>query len=310
MSRCDETGEGYITNHNFSTEQEGLWNFSLETSESEADERYLLLIVNFITLLTDLSIRLNLFRTGAVRPSTSSFCLFWMWIETIGYNLGVWLMTWASMERPFLVFHNNWTITFKQRSLTPYIPITLCILYGLEYSAYLVFGYPCQDDFDYRSTLCGYSCAYQDFIPSQYDTIANSMTTIFLIVLFTLSLLFRVLWQKRQFRQGLQWRKNRKMIIQLVSISSIYLIADLPINITYLTEYPASDTIAYDYLSNKMYLVRCFLPDICLTCLPEVWQKLKVFQPKIRPTRAFGNTAGATQTTALRTLASSMPPLE
>ena len=136
-----------------------------------------------------------------------------MWIDNLCYTLGVWLMTWASIERHILIFHRNLLNTFKKRLTVHYIPLTLCIVYCCTYSSYLVFGYPCENVFDCTSVLCGSTCAYNDFILAQYDTIANSIVTTILIVLCSLSLLFRVLWQKYHSLQRLRWSKVRKMTI-------------------------------------------------------------------------------------------------
>ncbi|CAF1144366.1 unnamed protein product [Adineta ricciae] len=236
----------------------------------------LIVILNFITLTGDLSVFLNYIRTNSVWLHTHSFCLYWMWIDNFCYTLGMWLTAWGSIERHILIFHRNLLNTFKQRLIVHYIPLTFCIAYCCVYSSYLVFGYPCENVFDYTSVLCGSTCAYGDFYLAQYDTIANSIVTTILIVLCSISLLFRVLWKRRHYRRGLQWAKIRKMTIQLLSISSLYMITTIPVNTEYLIGYVSEDSIAYSYLSNMMYLLYCVLPFVCLTTLPELRQKLRI----------------------------------
>jgi uncharacterized membrane protein YhaH (DUF805 family) len=59
----------------------------------------LVLVVNFIEMAVDQSLLLNFLRTGLVSPSTPSLCLFWLFIDAYVYDTGIFLMSWASMER-------------------------------------------------------------------------------------------------------------------------------------------------------------------------------------------------------------------
>jgi len=55
---------------------------------------------------------------------------------------------------------------------------------------------------------------YLNSIFAQYDVVANQIIPIFIIVISTLGLLIRVLFQKRTLGRAIQWKKQRKLIVQ------------------------------------------------------------------------------------------------
>jgi hypothetical protein len=65
----------------------------------------LILLVNFIEMTIDQSLLLNFLRTGLVSPSTSSLCLFWLFVDAYVYDTGILLMCWASMERKYCLIN-------------------------------------------------------------------------------------------------------------------------------------------------------------------------------------------------------------
>ena len=58
-------------------------------------------------------------------------------------------------------------------------------------------------------------------------TAQNGMPTV-IIILANISLLLRVIKQKRRHQQRINWRKQRRITLHLLSISSLFLIAWLP----------------------------------------------------------------------------------
>ena len=69
---------------------------------------------------------------------------------------------------------------------------------------------------------------YLNSIFAQYDVVANQIIPIFIIVISTLGLLIRVLFQKRTLGRAIQWKKQRKLIVQTLSISILYACFQFP----------------------------------------------------------------------------------
>ena len=55
---------------------------------------------------------------------------------------------------------------------------------------------------------------YLNSIFAQYDVVANQIIPTFIIVISTLGMLIRVLFQKRTLGRAIQWKKQRKLIVQ------------------------------------------------------------------------------------------------
>lgn len=55
---------------------------------------------------------------------------------------------------------------------------------------------------------------------------------ILVIVLFSFLLLMRIIWQKHRVHQSMRWRKHRKMTLQLLLISLLYLFFLSPATVT------------------------------------------------------------------------------
>ncbi|CAF3931916.1 unnamed protein product, partial [Rotaria sp. Silwood2] len=94
-----------------------------------------------------------------------------------------------------------------------------------------------------------------------------------------LSLLIRVLWKKSRLHRSIQWRKQRKMTIQLLSVSILYITFSAPgvfLNISY--EFGVSRAVGITFMSYayffSYYIVFPF-PFVCLGTLPELKKKLE-----------------------------------
>ena len=111
-----------------------------------------------------------------------------------------------------------------------------------------------------------------------------------MIIIFNIALVFRYIRQRQRIQQGFQWRKFRKMVIQLVSISSLYLIFYLPLLIlitAHLFGLPGdigADAELYTYFFS--YFIALLSPYVCLASLPELWKKIRIHPTQWLPTRA------------------------
>lgn len=93
-----------------------------------------------------------------------------------------------------------------------------------------------------------------------YDTIANSIVPTLLVFILNLALLVRVYIRKRQLSLRNQWRNQRKMILQLLSLASLLLIFDFPLAILLSAHFfglPSNDGLLF---SQYAYFFTYFIP--------------------------------------------------
>ena len=100
--------------------------------------------------------------------------------------------------------------------------------------------------------------------------IIGAVATTFLIV--------RVLLQKRRVGQREIWRRNRKMVVQLASISIMYIITWIPSVVCYVVPLfvssPLSSEITAGILNYVQYIPVILCPFMSLVGLPEIRQSV------------------------------------
>ncbi|CAF1137733.1 unnamed protein product [Adineta steineri] len=186
-----------------------------------------LVIVSFFQTISDLPMSLDYLRIG--QASSSIFCLMWNFFALSNYAVGIWVMTWASLERHLLIFHDHLIGTFRPVGIVP-------------------------------------TCS---------------------ISLLSLGLIVRVIRQKRRVQQRINWRQHRRMIIQLLSISCLYIFFDAPtvlIGLIRLSLPTFAMDIQIQYLFYIVYLLPLLVPFICLSTFRELWSKNRT---RIHPTMPF-----------------------
>jgi hypothetical protein len=121
------------------------------------------------------------------------------------------------------------------------------------------------------------------------------------------NLVIRVLFRKQVglHHQRVQRRRYRKMVFQLLSISTVYLTCQIPYAVVIciqlfvnLPDWAAYMQIVYFYY--LFWLLTLLLPLVCMGCMTEVTNKLKnVFiQSRIRNIMVVPMTAGRLQNRA------------
>jgi hypothetical protein len=95
----------------------------------------------------------------------------------------------------------------------------------------------------------------------------------------TTVLIVRVIVQKRRVGQREIWQRNRKMVLQLSSVSILYIIVWIPNILCYLISLlfpvPFAVELAADVLIYFPYISSLLCPFMCLVGLPEVLQSVK-----------------------------------
>ena len=236
-----------------------------------------LIIVSFIETTSELPIALQYLRLGYVKPTKYSFCIFWIWYNFSLQTVNLSLMTWTSIERHILIFHSNLIQTSMGKIKWHYIPLTICSIYIPIFYFVCVVLYQCENFFDYSSYLCGPICYNSVTWLSTFDWTTNILFPSLMIPLASISLLLRVLIQAKKMKRTLTWRSTRKMTMQLMIISMLYLIFWFPLALVSLIRIyfipTFIDEITNYYLNYTPYLVQLLMPFVCIASLPEMWLK-------------------------------------
>ena len=250
-----------------------------------------LLMLGLSVQLIDIPFYLNFIVHSSVVPANPSVCLIWWFIDIGIYNGVTILLAWTALERHILVFHDQWISTRKKRVFVHYLPLLFLILYIFVYYIYAIYGFPCQNSYDYTSIVCNESPCYEnDPVMRMWDLLANNIIPALLEPILSFCFLFRVIWHKKRSNLPIQWRKQRKMMIQLLCLSSLNLAFNVPLNIIqigHLCGLPQSvGAEATQYFFFLTYFVIFTFPFICFASIGGVNRGFQttVFRrrPKIR----------------------------
>jgi hypothetical protein len=190
---------------------------------------------------------------------------------------------WISIERSLFIFHGNLYNTAKRRLFFHYLPLITIIIYVFFFYAVAIFIYPCKQQFDFTQPLCGFPCYTNYANISLYDVIAHTGIPLLFSIMLDSTLIIRVMCRKRVGMQqhfGAQWSKYRKMVIQLLSISSLCLSCQIPFASILFLELVIvlPDLVSYIqtvYFYYLFWLLTLLLPIVCMACMTEVTNKLK-----------------------------------
>jgi hypothetical protein len=235
------------------------------------------LIIGLICEITDYPWLLYYYHHGGIWERSFIFCQIWGFIDWGLYITQTVLFAWATIERHILIFHDKWLLTKRKRFLIHYLPLIVLLLYCLILYFIVYFFPPCENSVDYFYVTCFDACLFDQGWFSIYDTIIDEVLPVFVIVIFSTALLLRVLWQKYRLRQPIQWRKQRKMTIQLLSISFLYLVFLFPftlVDFMLVCGFPLDNIVNFrQYALYLHFFMTLFVPFICILSLPELRKK-------------------------------------
>ncbi|CAF0995191.1 unnamed protein product [Rotaria sordida] len=191
-----------------------------------------IILIDFLNLMSDLiPISLSYFYTGHVR--SLSICLYWVTGNYTLQGISSWLMAWASIDRYLLIFFHRLRDTFLRHD----VPILGLCAFVVGWYITVTFTHSCRENwFDGTQFLCGGPCFVSSTVILTVDWILIVLLPTLVIVAFNILLLGRVIFQKCRRRPGFEgrsftWRKNRKLLIQLLAIIIVYFITQLPLAI-------------------------------------------------------------------------------
>ena len=236
-----------------------------------------LLIIGLLPQVTDYPWLLYYYSHGGTWERSLIFCQIWGFIDWGIYVTQIILFAWATIERHILIFHDRWVSTKKKRLFVHYLPLFLLLLYCLILYTVVYLFPPCQNVVDYFYVTCVSACLFDDYVFSMFDVVAHETIPICLVIIFSITLLLRVLWQKYRIGQPIQWRKQRKMTIQLLAISLLYAIFFLPfaiVDVMLYWGYPVEELVDIrEYALFLSYFTTPFYPYICIASIPNLRTK-------------------------------------
>lgn len=255
------------------------------------------LSINFLLITLDLSITLHFLRRSSFDEHDYQLCVGWNFLDSFLVSLCTLLIVWISFERYLLIFYDRiFFNTRKKRLIVHYCPFIVLFIYSFCFYFYAVFmNLSCQnaEHFDFDEIFCGRACfVHADKIVSSIDLLFNKIVCSILILIFNFLLLIRVIYQKRRRNQAMNWNRHRKIAIQVLSISLLYLIGVLPAAIAEVfhifelnphEEGSEEESIIQENVFLYLfYFISLIIPFICLMSLPKIYRKIPFLSRLIR----------------------------
>jgi hypothetical protein len=185
----------------------------------------LLLVVNFIQLLGGILLSLHFYRLGYVSPATSFYCTWWTFFEYTIDAISEFLLVTISIQRYMIIFNGHLLRIRWRRYLFHHLALLLCIVYPTIFYVFAIILYPCDGtQWDYTNNLCGYANCYLLFDTKLgiFDLMFNNTVPLVIDILSNIVLIIRVARVKRRGQQQSRWRQQRRMMLQLLCLSSLY----------------------------------------------------------------------------------------
>lgn len=252
------------------------------------------LFVDFTILIVDLSCHLGYLRLGYIVPSIPATCLIWQLVDYGFWYGDLFLKSWAAIERHVFIFHSYLLNTLPKRILFHYLPLIFVTFYTPIVYIYLIFFYPAEHTYDYTVLSCGGPYYYTN-IPTWliwYESLFHYVIPIFIMIIFGNALFLRVIFQKRRLRIAAGWHQYRKMTIQLLFVSIIYLF-DLPyiiVTIVRWSGYPDFGTdVQGPYFYYVNYIPIVLFPFAILATYPKVFEQIFFWRKRQRNGTVFPN---------------------
>ena len=261
------------------------------------------LICTFLLDVVDIPLMLPYLRNYhyiASMRNPQSFCLFWLMYDYIIYIACLWFIALLSLERYLVIFFKQIVSKNKRRRFFLYYVTAASIVVSIfSWYTYMFVFYPCaQIYFDYTQTFCGHPCYQIEASATlfNFEWILFGLLPVFLTVLFTLILILHVLHQRRKISRHLTqretWKRTRKMFVQLLPITFIFLLFTMPVTIVGLLSVsnPWYATTPYLYTTHLAYGLPLMTPFAVLSNQKVIQKHLfALFKP-----RRLNRTAPAT----------------
>jgi len=257
------------------------------------------LFVGLICQLTNYPWMLYYYNFEGIWERSVVFCSIWAYLDWAFYVLQTMILAWATIERHIFIFHDRWIATQKKRFIVHYLPIIILPIYCISFYVYFDFLSPCENALQNNYMRCIYLCIYDSNTFNIGETIGHQIIPCVIILVSSSTLLGRVIWKKKRMNQPVQWRKHRKMAIQLLSMTMVYLLLYFPytfLNFLYFSGC-LQDTNQHlsEFVTFLSYFMMLVLPFVCMLTLPEL-SKYKCVKTVLRFRQATAVVAPMTLT--------------
>ena len=244
---------------------------------------FLLLLVNFFQISVNIPITMSAYQSsGIIRPATAAFCTWWTFYDYSLYTINADLMAWMSIERHLLIFHAGLlggAGSWKRWSLHV-APWLVCLCWGpFFYMITIVSNLICTNTWTFDEPFCGQLC-FPATTWGLVDIFLHMIFIISIILTANIALIIRVVYQQISLvgRTRLNWRSQRKMVLQLSAISSTYLVVWLPVAIIQLVEMYLDPTFLSVQLGTLYFLAYVgplTMPFVYFVSIPHLLKRLK-----------------------------------
>lgn len=260
-----------------------LYHLVFDRNLRKAMNNHIIIILLFIGIfleLTDIPYVIHFYRFDDTWQFTVQFSQFWTFIDYGFYSIQMLLFAWATIERHILIFHDQWLSTKKKRFFLHYLPIIIIIVYCLIYYLIIIVFLAC-DYMNYQSLVNGvpFPCVYEYSVVYTWDLIFNQIVSAMITAIFSVALLIRVLYQKARLFRQIQWRKQRKMTIQLLSVTILYQVFNFPwafLQFCYVVKIPIdTDGVVFSTVYFLPYYLIELFPFVCCGMLPDLNKKIR-----------------------------------
>jgi hypothetical protein len=255
----------------------------INRTQRHALQNHTILLILFFGLpvqVWDINFYLVFFHYGSVVPPKPVTCLVWYLADDGFFTAGMILLAWLSIERHILIFYDRWLSNRRGRFLFHYLPLIIILAYVIPYYTIVIFFPPCENTYDYSAAVCGATACFHFYgFLGMYEYAVNSTSPVIIESIFSTALILRVQWQRRRLRQSNQWRKQRRMIIQLCLISGVNISVTLPFSAISILEYCGISSESMNeagvYLFYLSYFIYFVFPFASLCQFPELRKKIK-----------------------------------
>ena len=204
--------------------------------------------------------------------------------DYVTYEIALQLMLWASIERHILIFNPSLFNTRSQRIFGHYLPLSYCFIYPTVYYVYFILFYPCESYYDFQTSSCMAACfLWTNKIMAYFELIFNGFLPVCLVAICSIALLVRVLWKKPQMGRQMTWKKNRKMTVQLLGISSTFLAFNLGYFIIAIVQMVRDPNFGQEvmvwFFSINVCAPQLIFPFLCLSTIPNFKKEINALNP-------------------------------
>jgi hypothetical protein len=232
----------------------------------------LLILCVIITTTEYLPFTATYLYLGHALSQTDISCKIWIFYSFTNFGILTYTILFGTIQRHLLIFKSSLFNIRKYRLWLHYIPFIMCFIYNAFLYFIFIFLIPCENAFQYEVSLCRKSCYLQIVSLNIYDYTMNSLITSLLISIFSTGLIVRVLQQKKKMSHTIQWRKQWKLTVQLISIVILILLIHYPLTvITFAEIFLKKPTIGHGLKEKYLFYGSMFaplvLPFVCLSTL-------------------------------------------